>query len=176
MGQAIRLHWPTMNIFLLSFNPKEAAEYHCDKHVVKMILETAQLLYSAHWNEARLILPQNAYKKAHFNHPCAIWTRESLANYRWLAELGYWLCQEYRFRYGNKEHKTEHHLEWLRANPPPSLKDIGITEIRLAMPPEYKRPNPVEAYRTYYRENKLKVRGIVNYTKREWPEFLPKVF
>jgi hypothetical protein len=52
------------------------------------------------------------------------------------------------------------------------LKDIGITEIRLAMPPEYKLPNPVEAYRMYYRENKLKVRGIVKYTKRDYPEFL----
>jgi hypothetical protein len=164
--------YPRMNIFLLSFNPKEAAEYHCDKHVVKMILETAQLLYSAHWNEERLILPQNAYKRAHFNHPCAIWTRESLSNYTWLAELGYWLCQEYRFRYGDKEHKTERHLQWLRANPPPGLRDIGVTEIRLAMPPEYKRPNPVEAYRTYYRENKLKLRGIVHYSKRSPPDFL----
>jgi hypothetical protein len=90
----------------------------------------------------------------------------------WLAELGYWLCQEYHFRYGNKEHKTERHLEWLRANPPPTLKDIGVTEIRLAMPIDYKRPNPVEAYRTYYRENKLKIRGIVKYTNRDWPDFL----
>jgi hypothetical protein len=165
-----------MNIFILSFNPKEAAEYHCDKHVVKMILETAQLLYSAHWMLTPYALPDSAYKLAHKNHPCAIWTRESLSNYMWLAELGYWLCQEYRLRYGDKEHKTEAHLHWLRKNPPLTLKDVGITEIRLAMPPEYKRPNPVEAYRTYYRENKLKVRNIVKYTKRSPPEFLPEVF
>ena len=161
-----------MNIFFLSFNSKQAAEYHCDKHVVKMILETAQLLYSAHWNEKRLILPQNAYKKAHVNHPCSIWTRESLSNYKWLADLGYWLCQEYRFRYKDKTHKTEAHLIWLRANPPPTLVDIGVTEIRLAMPLEYKHPNPVESYRTYYRENKLKLRGIVKYTRRPPPIFL----
>ena len=161
-----------MNIFVLSFNAKQAAEYHCDKHVVKMILETAQLLYSAHWIEERMILPQNAYKLAHRNHPCSIWVRESLSNYMWLAELGYWLCQEYRFRYENKTHSTEAHLIWLRANPPPGLKDVGVTEIRLAMPDEYKLPNPVESYRMYYRENKLKIRGIVKYTKRSPPAFL----
>ena len=64
------------------------------------------------------------------------------------------------------------HLNWLHANPPPTLKDVGVTEIRLAMPPEYKRPNPVEAYRTYYRENKLLLRKIVVYSKRGPPPFL----
>jgi hypothetical protein len=160
-----------MNIFLLSFNPKEAAEYHCDKHVVKMILETAQLLYTCHWMLNPEGLPENAYKKCHINHPCAIWTRQSLSNYKWLCQLGKYLCEEYTFRYG-KIHKTQSHLLWLMQNPPVSLIDTGITEIRLAMPDEYKRANPVEAYRTYYYENKLKVRGIVKYTKRGYPKFL----
>lgn len=160
-----------MNIFFLSFNPRLAAEHHCDKHVVKMILETAQLLYSAHWVTDPTRLLPDAYKLAHKNHPCAIWTRESLDNYKWLCELGYWLCQEYRFRYKNKTHKTESHLEWLRANPP-AIPSIGITTIRLAMPDEYKRPNPVESYRTYYRENKLKIRNIVKYSRRSPPEYL----
>ena len=159
-----------MNIFILSFNPRIAAEHHCDKHVVKMILETAQLLYSAQWTSPRLTLPQNAYKNTHRNHPCAIWTRESLDNYVWLCELGHALCAEYTFRYG-KIHKTQSHIEWLAANLP-ELPKIGITEIRQAMPPEYKRPNPVEAYQTYYRENKLKLRGIVRYSKRAPPAFL----
>jgi hypothetical protein len=160
----------TMNIFFLSFDPRKAAEHHCDKHVVKMILETAQLLYSAHWSQSRLSLPQNAYKKTHVNHPCAIWVRESGANYRWLCELGLALCDEFTFRYGGI-HKTRAHLQWLAANPPP-LPEVGVTEIRQAMPAEYKRPNVVEAYRTYYRENKLKLRGIVRYSKRAPPSFL----
>ena len=163
-----------MNIFILSFNPKEAAEFHCDKHVVKMILETAQLLYTCHWMLNPEGLPENAYKKCHMNHPCGIWVRESLANYKWLCELGKYLCEEYTFRYG-KIHKTQVHLLWLMQNPPLSLEDRGITEIRLAMPIEYKQPNPVEAYRTYYIESKLKQRGIVKYTKREWPKFLVQV-
>jgi len=160
-----------MNIFFLSLDPKTAAEYHCDKHVVKMILETAQLLYSAHWITDPTRLPVGAYKLAHKNHPCSIWVRESMDNYVWLTQLGQALCQEYRFRYGNKTHKTEAHLQWLSENPP-ALPQVGRTVIRLAMPDEYKQENPVEAYRTYYRENKLKLRGIVKYTRRDFPEWL----
>jgi hypothetical protein len=154
-----------MNIFFLSFNPRIAAEHHCDKHVVKMILETAQLLYTAHE-----VLPPGGYKKTHLNHPCAIWTRESQDNYIWLCQLGMALCVEYTFRYG-KIHKTQAHIEWLTANVP-VLPQVGVTEIRQAMPIEYKRPNPVEAYQAYYRENKFKLRGIVAYSKREAPAFL----
>lgn len=160
-----------MNIFFLSFNPKEAAEYHCDKHVVKMIIETAQLLYSAHWMVNPDVLSHSSYKVTHKNHPCAKWVRESLSNYTWLANLGYWLCQEYRFRYKDRTHKTEAHIEWLHIHPP-DIKDIGITEIRLAMPDEYKQPNPVESYRMFYRESKLRIRKIVKYTRRDIPFFL----
>ena len=156
-----------MNIFFLHFNPTKAAEYHCDKHVVKMILETAQLLYTAHWVEARMNLPQNAYKKTHMNHPCAIWVRESLANYMWLCELGLALCAEYTYRYG-RVHKTTDHLHWLSANHP-EIADVGVTEIRLAMPDDCKVPNPVEAYRKYYREHKGR---LLTYTKRDLPPFV----
>ena len=159
-----------MNIFFLDFDARRAAKYHCDKHVVKMILETAQLLYSAHWCICPEGLPPTAYKKTHGNHPCGIWVRESGSNYRWLCQLGLALCEEFTFRYSNT-HKTQAHLEWLAAHPP-VLPEVGVTTIRLAMPEEYKRPNPVEAYRTYYRENKLKLRGIVRYSKREPPAFL----
>jgi hypothetical protein len=164
-----------MNIFFLSFNAKIAAEYHCDKHVVKMIIESAQLLYSAHWVLNPENLPEGAYKKAHANHPCAIWVRESLSNYRWLCELGWWLCKEYQYRYGDeKTHKTESHIWWLTENPPATLVDIGVTTIRLAMPDEYKCGNPVEAYRRYYKESKLETRNIVKYTRRDWPSFLKR--
>jgi hypothetical protein len=160
-----------MNIFLLSFDPKTCAQFHCDKHVVKMILETAQLLYCVHWVLNPDDVPEHAYRKTHPNHPCAIWTRESLSNYTWLCELGIELCQEYSHRYG-KIHKTEFHIRWLTQNLPMNLKDIGITKIRQAMPEIYKLPNPVEAYRNYYTQNKMKMRGIVKYTNREWPAFL----
>lgn len=161
-----------MNIFVLNLIPRMAAEAHCDKHVVKMILETAQLLYSAH-HVAGGPLPDGAYKKTHVNHPCAIWVRQSEANYRWLCELGFWLCYEYQYRYGeHKIHKTERHILWLLMNLPPGIPNIPRTPFPQAMPIEYKREDPVDAYRVYYSENKMKVRNIVKYTRREVPEFL----
>jgi hypothetical protein len=106
-----------MNIFFLSLSPKEAARLHCDKHVVKMIIETAQMLYSAHWMLNPEGLKPTAYKIAHKNNPCSIWVRTSLTNYLWLASLGYWLCKEYNHRYGDhKVHKTAEHILWLFKN------------------------------------------------------------
>jgi hypothetical protein len=160
-----------MNIFILHLNPRTAAEYHCDKHVVKMILETAQLLYTAHWVLDPDGIPPGAYKKTHVNHPCAIWVRESLSNYQWLAELGIELCHEYTHRYG-KIHKTQSHLEWLRAHTPPSIPKGPATPMRQAMPDAYKNDDPVQAYRTYYLEDKLR---IARYTKRDIPDFLQHV-
>lgn len=161
-----------MNIFFLSWKPRQAAEFHCDKHVVKMIIETAQLLYSAHWVLETPTLPPNAYKLAHKNHPSAIWTRESLTNYLWLCSLGWWLCKEYQFRYGEtKIHKTEEHIVWLLNNPP-RMPAVDMTPVRLAMPNEYKMSDPIESYQKFYIESKLKARNIVKYTKREPPEFL----
>ena len=161
-----------MNIFFLNWNPRKAAEYHCDKHVVKMIIETAQLLYTAHWVLETPNMPSNAYKLSHKNHPSAIWARESLSNYLWLCSLGWWLCKEYQFRYGEtKVHKTEAHILWLLNNHP-KIPIQAITRVRQAMPDEYKMPDPIEAYQKYYIEAKLKKRGIVKYTKREAPEFI----
>jgi hypothetical protein len=166
-----------MNIFFLDFCAKLAAEYHCDKHVVKMILETAQLLYTAHWIlDGGTNLPADAYKKTHANHPCAIWARESIANYQWLADLGWFLCKEYQYRYGeHKQHKCERHIVWLRSHAPLGAPQKGITQLPQAMPDDYKRRHPVEAYRTYYRENKMKVRNIVKYSRRDPPAFLNEI-
>lgn len=162
-----------MNIFFLSFCPKTAAEMHCDKHVVKMILESAQLLYSAHWVLNPEGLPENAYKLAHKNHPCSIWVRASLSNYMWLCSLAWWLCKEYQYRYGeNRIHRTEPHIAWLIHHPPKSIPVCVFTSPALAMPDEYKSEDVIQAYQTFYVESKHKKRGIVNYTRRSWPAFL----
>jgi hypothetical protein len=138
-----------------------------------MIIETAQMLYSAHWVLNPEGLFPTAYKLAHKNHPCSIWVRDSLSNYLWLASLGLWLCREYQHRYGEeKTHKTESHLIWLFQNPPKGIPQEGLTIPSQAMPDEYKQENPILAYKTFYRESKLKARNIVAYTKRDWPEFL----
>ena len=164
------MYFSIMNIFVLHRSPRLSAQYHCDKHVVKMILETAQLLYSAIWVTNPSQIPDHAYKLSHKNHTCALWVRQSIQNYTWTCSLGLWLCKEYTFRYG-KIHKTQSHLEWLSTNPP-SIPDIGLTAFVLAMPNEYKDIDPIIAYRTFYRESKYKERDIVSYKKRKWPEFL----
>jgi hypothetical protein len=164
-----------MNIFFLSRSPRAAARLHCDKHVIKMIIESAQMLYSAHWMLNPENLPPNAYRLAHKNHPCSIWVRQSLSNYYWLCSLAYWLCKEYKYRYGdNKQHKTQAHIEWLIDNPPKSILFGDLTIPPQAMPDEYKQEDPILAYQTFYIESKMKKRNIVQYTKREWPEFLVK--
>ena len=155
-----------MNIFFLSLDPADAARLHCDKHVVKMILETAQLLYTAHWM-CGTSMPENAYRKTHPNHPSAKWARESAANYRWLCRLGLELCEEYTFRYG-KHHKTEEHLVWLCMHIPQGLPEPW-TPPKLAMPDECKQDDPVAAYRQYYIRAK---KHLLQYTRRPSPDFL----
>ena len=136
-----------MNIFFLDFDTQKCAQYHCDKHVVKMILETAQLLCGVH-HVTPQVTPQVPYKLSHKNHPCAIWSRESLSNYLYLCDLGLELCKEYTYRYG-KRHKSQDVIEWCLVNKP-LIKDIGFTTPPKAMPDEYKVMDVVESYRNYY--------------------------
>jgi hypothetical protein len=167
-----------MNIFLLHWNPRKCAKYHCDKHVVKMILESCQLLYTCHWTAANpppLIqcAPNGGYKPTHAKHPCSLWLNESLDNYLWLIRLTQELLAEYRFRYGDKTHKCEAHLDWLENVYPHGLESKGITPPRCAMPPEFKvSDDPIECYRLYYKMSKDKDRQIVTYKKRHRPHFL----
>lgn len=160
-----------MNIFFLDWSPRVAAEWHCDKHVVKMIIESAQILYCAHWMIDPEHVPSFAYKKCHVNHPCTIWARQSLYNYMWLCSLGLWLCREYTFRYG-KTHKTEFHLNWLFEHIPIGIPNIGLLPPAQAMPSEYKDVDPIKAYQSFYIESKHKQRGIVKYSKRDPPPFI----
>lgn len=155
-----------MNIFFLSEDPVLAAQFQCDKHVVKMVLETAQLLSTTHRVLETEGLPDFLYKKTHANHPCAIWTRSSLANYKWLATHGIALTEEYTYRY-NKRHKSEPILDWLNLNIP-SLSDKTFNQPPQAMPDEYKHFDCVTAYRQYYLEHKMKTIKC-EWTKRERP-------
>lgn len=152
-----------MNIFLLDFDVKKCAEYHCDKHCIKQILEHTQILCSVHHvngNEA-------PYKLTHKNHPCSIWARESLSNYLYLCELTLELCNEYTYRYG-KRHKTMEVLIWCIANRP-NIKDIGFTTPPLAMADEYKiHGDVIASYRNYYICAKA---GFASWKNRNTPEW-----
>ena len=151
-----------MNIFFLDFDTKKCAEYHCDKHVVKMILETAQLLCGSHWVTGG----EAPYKLSHKNHPCAIWVRESLSNYLYLCDLGLELCKEYTYRYG-KRHKSQDVIEWCITNKL-NIVDKGFTKPPKAMPDEYKVVDVVESYRNYYRGAKS---GFAVWKNREIPKW-----
>ena len=154
-----------MNIFVLDTNPKICAKYHNDKHVVKMILETAQLLCGVHWTtDSQYEIP---YKLSHKNHPCAIWARDCIENYIWLCDLGLELCEEYTYRYG-KRHKSQDIIEWCLLNTPKLATRGNITPFALAMPDECKVGDAVQSYRAYYMVEK---RGFANWKNREIPQW-----
>lgn len=154
-----------MNVFVLDMDLRKCAEYHTDKHVVKMITETAQLLSSAYYstNEEEFA----PYKLSHFNHPWAIWARASLENWMWLANFGLHLYDEYRYRY-QKEHHRAGDLLCYMINFPPNLQSSSITPKPLCMPADCKTSNVVESYRNYY--NKYKTH-IFKWTGRSMPEW-----
>lgn len=168
----------SMNIFYLHSNPRKCARWHCDKHVVKMLLETCQLLYTCHWmmaggapdfSSAPFVGERRGYKKAHWNHPCSKWLRLSLFHYVWLASLGCELLREYKFRYGGKDHKCEQHIIWLSKNYPAGLVNRGWTDPFLAMPDVYKCGDAIASYRRYYIGAKS---GFLKYKGRAVPHWI----
>jgi len=160
-----------MNRFILDEDPQIAAEYHCDKHVVKMILEEAQMLSTAHRildgkeyigqsksgrKAKRWILPDERetilYSATHVNHPCTQWSMHTSANYIWGVSLFTCLLEEYSYRYG-KEHKCAALYPTLQKLPK-NIMSANRTWFPQAMPDDCKRENPVDGYRTYYIEHK----------------------
>ena len=183
-----------MNIFYLNNDPKICAEMHLDKHVVKMILEYAQLLSTAHrvldgTVSTRLSKSGRKqqyypladerdnflYSATHVNHPSAVWVRYSYENYEWLYKLFIALLDEYTHRYG-RIHATARLINALYTPPIHIPKGIGFTEPTPAMPNEVKvlrevatdryEIDSIESYHKYYIHNKV---HIAKWTKREIP-------
>ena len=183
-----------MNIFYLHNDPKICAEMHNDKHCIKMILEYAQLLSTAHRyldgtpndirsattgrKQVRYILPDGRndllYSATHINHPSAVWVRQSVSNYMWLSNLLVELCKEYTYRYG-KIHKCERDglVQMLHDMVPDNIALTGFTEPTPAMPDDVKiAGNSLASYRNYYISNKQHLaswKGKVN--SRNIPEW-----
>ena len=174
-----------MNIFYLDRDVKTCATYHNDTHVVKMILEYAQLLSTAHrmldgdeyidassgrrikrWRLKNESMENILYKASHINHPSAIWVRQSNNNYNWLMCLLQDLLQEYTYRYG-KIHATDRLVYWLR-KPPANIPVGYFTQPTPAMPDEYKVPDSVQSYRNYYVGAK---KTMARWKKRPIPEW-----
>ena len=177
-----------MNIFYLDPSASRSAELHCDKHVVKMIVEYAQLLSTTHrvldgemyidsssgrkikrWRHPDSGFEANLYKACFVNHPSAVWVRESPWNYNWLHALWYSLCGEYTYRY-NKDHATYIKLaKYLQATPANLFFDKEATVLPQCMPDDVKADDPVDAYQNYYIKYK---KDFARWTRRPTPEFM----
>ena len=153
-----------MNIFILDTEIPKCAEYHCDQHAIKMILESVQLLCTA-LNKKGFETP---YKSTHVKHPCVLWVEASYDNFEWLCQLTYELNDEYKYRF-NKEtdHKSIAVLKQIE-----SLKyeRSGLTEFPQAMPDEFKvAGDAVAAYRNFYIGDKMR---FAKWTKRAIPVWI----
>lgn len=133
-----------MNIFVVDNNPVTAAKMLCDKHIVKMPLESAQMASAVAIRHGY----NSIYRLTHKNHPCTLWAGDTYENWLWLMRHGKALCQEYTLRYG-KTHKCEAVLDFYleRKFCPPDGK---LTNHALAMPDKYIVSDSVESYRNYY--------------------------
>ena len=150
-----------MNIFVLDKNIEKCAEYHCDQHVVKMILESVQMLCTA-LNKKGISTP---YKSTHVNHPCVLWVGQSFDNFSWLKNLAVALNNEYLFRFEKKSgHKSVSVLNEISNY---KFESRGLTEFAQAMPEKYMVPgDPIKAYRQFYVGEKL---AFAKWTKRVIP-------
>lgn len=184
-GRVTKISRQTMNIFFLDVVLALSALYHGNKHVVKMPLEAVQLLYTAKWmlepaGDWQASAPWNkaqtsrGYKKTHYNHPLAVWVRESLANYLYCVDYALALCAEYTKRFKNKTLHVEQHARWLKENPPANLPNVGLTPIPLCIGEQTTSREAdlevvVQRYRQYYRDTK---RNIAKYPHSTVPEWL----
>jgi len=134
-----------MNIFILDEDIERCAQYHCDQHVNKMVLESAQMLCTA-LNKKGVDTP---YRSTHVNHPCVLWIESSCDNFEWVKELALALNREGRLRYKrDKDHASISVIRQLESHPFPGK---GLTPFAQAMPEKYKKANnPVGAYRSFY--------------------------
>lgn len=178
-----------MNIFILDTDPVKAAQLQCDKHVVKMILESAQMLSTAHrlldgtqykgtsksgrhmkcWSHPDL--DDILYSAVHVGHPCTLWTIESRDNYVWHYQHFAALSKEYEYRYA-KQHKSWLNLGSVLKMSPHNIRSKGQTPFRLAMgasPECIDNDNPVESYRKFYKTKQD--RFIMRWTGRSVPEW-----
>ena len=176
-----------MNIFYLHPEPEICAQQHVDKHVVKMILEYAQLLSTSHRvldgleilttsgsgrKTKRWQLPDERdailYEATHIQHPSAIWTRQRNENYAFLWELFRCLLDEYTFRY-EKVHATSRLLNPLQ-NLPNGISSKGFIEPTPAMPEQYRvSGDSIKSYRNYYQGEKTR---MFSWKKRGMPDWI----
>ena len=180
-----------MNIFYLDNDPVKSAELHCDKHVVKMIIEYAQLMSTAHrvldgelyedrtannrrikrWRLGDSNMENVLYKASHINHPSNIWIRSSDSHYQFVYDMFVALCNEYTHRYG-RVHLTEEKLKDILQHLPNTIASTDFVDPPQAMPDDVKTSNAVDAYQNYYRVYK---KDFAKWTNRPSPLFMENI-
>ena len=181
-----------MNIFYISECPVQCAEWMVNKHVNKMLVESAQLLSTAHRvldgtitegirvnldtgktkKVKAYVLPDSRdsviYSATHINHPSAIWARTSVQNYSWLVDHMFALMAEYTYRYG-KEHKIQGEIGYMLQSPPLNLKEYEMTKMPSCMDEKYIiSDDPIVNYRNYYKNGKTHLFAWKNRQPPEW--------
>lgn len=156
-----------MNVFVLDINPTKLAEYHNDKHIVKMVLETAQLLSSVH-HMLDSPLKDECYRLTHKNHPWAVWARANAFNYQWLFQVFGALAGEYTFRYGRVHKSWDTKKDILVHIPMGFHQTDEMTSMPLCMPDYCIKDNVIDSYRNYYMTEKA---HIAKWTKRQPPSW-----
>ena len=180
-----------MNRFKIESTPEECARSLCDSHVVKMVLEEGQMLSTVHRvvdgkeitgktksgrNQKQWVLPdrreKSLYKACHVNHPCTVWARETVGNYKWAFRFFDAVAKEYTWRY-ERDHKTHDKLNWLLRSPPCNInRSLELTPFPLAMgaaPYCIDEENPIQSYRDYYWSKRDNFDMV--WTKREKPSW-----
>jgi hypothetical protein len=178
-----------MNIFYVNSDPEVAARSMVDRHVVKMILETAQLLSTAHRvidgeeyvgqsqsgrKAKRWRLSGNVdaimYAATHINHPSAVWVRENSANYNWLYDHLLALGREYTYRYG-RTHLTIDKLKDILKDAPENIEQSNVmTKMPSCMDKQYiVSLDPIINYRNYYNYGKT---DLLRWSNRPPPQWI----
>ena len=152
-----------INIFVLDQDIERCARYHCDQHIVKMLLESVQFLCTAP-NKKGIATP---YKSTHVKHPCVLWVEGSFDNFLWLKDLALFHNDEYRYRFDKQgDHRS---ISVLRQISIYRYARHGLTPFVQAMPNEYKVPgDAVNAYRRFYIAEKQR---FARWTRRDKPDW-----
>ncbi len=191
-----------MNLFILHKSAVESAKAHGDKHVIKMLLEACQMLYTAHWTTAHptllecksaiavskyqktLSLPEyletaperkdgeRGFRPVHIHHPCTQWVRASLQNYLFTCQLAMALADEYEYRWSGKGPHSCKAHAIWLYQNPPDIPQKGLDKFAIAMDEEYRISSDPIVCYRHYYKTSKKERGLMTYTKRTIPFFL----
>jgi hypothetical protein len=160
-----------MNLFILDWMPVTAAQYNCDRHVVKIILEAVEMMGYAYDNKKFLPIPNLLHSSKYYNHPFSKWVRASRQNFDWAFQHTTALCDEFAYRYGH-EHSYRPHVEWIGMNfPLDNLPNLGQTDFPRCFG-KWKETieisdDAVYDYRRYY----MLAKRFATWRKRPTPEW-----